>query len=76
MRNSTIAWVPVLPPLLSIVADQESPDMVLNNFLAVHFHLPPELDGTGAPRKRVYLNQSIRDAAWIRGFDTVNGYVS
>jgi len=27
MRNSTIAWVPVLAPLLSIVADQESPSM-------------------------------------------------
>lgn len=68
MRNSTIAWIPVLAPLLSIVADQESPDMVLNDFLAVgfNFHLPPELDGAGAPRKRAYLSEV---QAWIADLD-------
>jgi hypothetical protein len=35
MNNKSNAWVPVLAPLLSIVVDQESPDMVLNDFMAV-----------------------------------------
>jgi len=68
MRDTSIAWVPVLAPLISIVADQESPDMVLNDFLAVgfNFHLPPELDGAGAPRKRAYLSEV---QAWIAELD-------
>jgi hypothetical protein len=68
VRDSTIAWVPVLAPLISIVADQESPDMVLNDFLAVgfNFHLPPELNGAGAPRKRAYLSEV---QAWIAELD-------
>jgi hypothetical protein len=65
MRNSTIAWVPVLAPLLSIVADQESPDMVLNDFLAVgfNFHLPQELDGAGANATACMVYMCARDTS-------------
>ena len=42
--------------------------MVLNDFLAVgfNFHLPPELNGAGAPRKRAYLSEV---QAWIAELD-------
>jgi len=68
MPNRTIAWVPVLAPLLSIVADQESPDLVLNDLMAVgfNFQLPPELEGVGEPRKRAYLVEVQR---WIDELD-------
>jgi hypothetical protein len=68
MRDSRIAWVPVLAPLLSIVADQESPDLVLNDLMAVgfNFQLPPELKGRGQPRKRAYLAEV---EAWIAELD-------
>ena len=46
MDGKKNAWVPVLAPLLSIVIDQDSPDLVLNDFMAVgfNFHLSPELE--------------------------------
>jgi hypothetical protein len=65
MRDMSIAWVPVLAPLISIVSDQESPDMVLNDF-SFNFHLPPELDGAGELRKRAYLSEV---QAWIVELD-------
>jgi len=42
MNGKKNAWIPVLAPPLSIVIDQDSPDLVLNDFMAVgfNFHLP------------------------------------
>jgi hypothetical protein len=64
MRDSRIAWVPVLAPLLSIVADQASPDLILNDLMAVgfNFQLSLELEGRGERRKRAYLSEV---PAWI-----------
>jgi len=65
MNGKQNAWVPVLAPLLSIVIDQDSPDLVLNDFMAVgfNFHLPPEY----GPRKRAYVAEVqgwIDDLQW------------
>ena len=68
MTNKKNAWVPVLAPLLSIVIDEESPDAVLNDFMAVgfNFQLPPELQDRYGPRKRAYV-QEIQ--GWIDDLD-------
>ena len=57
MHSKKNAWVPVLAPLLSIVIDQDSPDSVLNDFMAVgfNFQLPPELQDKYGPRRRAYI---------------------
>ena len=57
MNGKKNAWIPVRAPLLSIVIDQDSPDLVLNDFMAVgfNFHPPPELEGRYGPRKRAYV---------------------
>jgi hypothetical protein len=74
MNNKKNAWVPVLAPLLSIVIDQESPDMVLNDFMAVgfNFQLPPELQAGYGPRKRAYVAEVqawIDDLEWTSQWD-------
>ena len=63
------AWVPVLAPQLSIVIDQESPDYVLNDLMAVgfNFQLSPELQSSYGPRKRAYVTEVqgwIDDLEW------------
>jgi hypothetical protein len=70
MNGKKNAWVPVLAPLLSIVIDQDSPDLVLNDFMAVgfNFHPPPELEDRHGPRKRAYVAEVqgwIDDLQWI-----------
>jgi hypothetical protein len=62
------AWVPTLAPLISVVADQDSPDAVLNDFMAVgfNFDLPPGLENQFGPRKRAYVNEVQR---WINELD-------
>jgi hypothetical protein len=57
--TKAFAWVPTLAPLISLVADQESPDAVLNDFMAVgfNFELPPELEKSFGPRKHAYLTE-------------------
>jgi hypothetical protein len=44
MTTKYSAWVPVLSALVSIVADQDAPDAVLNDFMVVgfNFHIPDE----------------------------------
>lgn len=69
MNSKKNAWVPVLAPLLSIVIDQESPDLVLNDFVAVgfNFQLPPDLQDKYGPRKRAYIaevQEWIDDLEW------------
>lgn len=68
MNSKKNAWVPVLAPLLSIVIDQESPDHVLNDLMAVgfNFQLSPELQGSYGPRKRAYVTE-VQD--WIDGLE-------
>lgn len=68
MTRQKQAWIPVLAPLLSIIIDQESPDAILNDFMAVgfNFDLPPELRDRYGPRKRVYVEE-VQD--WINGLD-------
>jgi hypothetical protein len=68
MNSKKNAWIPVLAPLLSIVIDQESPDLVLNDFMAVgfNFHLPPELEDRHGPRKRAYVSEV---QGWIEDLD-------
>jgi hypothetical protein len=65
------AWVPVLAPLLSIIADQYSPDDVLNDFMAVgfNFELPADLEGKYGPRKRAYITKVQK---WINQLDTAS----
>jgi hypothetical protein len=70
------AWIPVLAPLLSIVIDQESPDLLLNDFMAVgfNFQLPPELQDRYGPRKRAYIAEVqgwIDDLAWTSQWELV-----
>ncbi len=62
------AWVPVLAPLLSIVAEQESPDQVRNDFMAIGFNfiLPTELQDRFGPRKRAYISEV---QGWINDLD-------
>ena len=57
MNGKKKARIPVLAPVLSIVIDQDSPDLVLNDFMAVGFdsHLPLELEAGYGPRKRAYV---------------------
>ncbi|MGA8490540.1 MAG: hypothetical protein WB711_08980 [Terriglobales bacterium] len=69
MNGKKNAWIPVLAPLLSIVIDQDSPDLVLNDFMAVgfNFHLPLELEDRYGPRKRAYVAEVqgwIDDLEW------------
>lgn len=54
--------VPVLAPLLSIVIDQDSPDLVLNDFMAVgfNFHLSPKL-GIGTARGNACILREFKD---------------
>jgi hypothetical protein len=66
-----MAWIPILAPLISIVLDQDSPDDMLNDFMAVgfNFKLPPELLGRYGPRKRAYGTEV---QAWIDQLDWTN----
>ena len=69
MNGKKNAWIPVLAPLLSIVIDQDLPDLVLNDFMAVgfNFHLPLELEDRYGPRKRAYVAEVqgwIDDLEW------------
>ena len=68
MNSDETAWVPVLAPLLSIIIDQESPDQVLNDFMAVGFNflIPQELENRYEPRKRAYVSEVQR---WIHELD-------
>jgi hypothetical protein len=68
MTKQKHAWIPVLAPLLSIVIDQESPDAVLNDFMAVgfNFDLPPELKDRYGPRKRAYVEEV---QSWVNELD-------
>jgi hypothetical protein len=51
------AWVPPLASLISMVGEQDSPDTVLNDFMAVgfNFDLSPDLEKSFGPRKRAYM---------------------
>jgi hypothetical protein len=74
------AWIPVLAPLLSIVIDQESPDLVLNDFMAVgfNFQLPPELQDRYGPRKRAYIAEVqawIDDLEWTSQWELARALV-
>ena len=59
MPAKTHAWVPPLAPLVALIADQDSPDVVLNDFMAVgfNFELPPSLEKSFGPRKRAYVTE-------------------
>ena len=80
MSGKKNAWVPVLAPLLSIVIDQESPDLVLNDFMAVgfNFHLPPELEDRHGPRRRAYVVEVqgwIDDLEWTSQWELARALV-
>jgi hypothetical protein len=68
LATKTFAWVPTLAPLISLVADQDSPDTVLNDFMAVgfNFDLPQELDNSFGPRKRAYVTEVQK---WVNELD-------
>lgn len=68
MTNKSPAWVPVLAPLISLVADQDSPDAVLNDLMAVgfNFDLSPQLENRYGPRKRAYIAEVQK---WISELD-------
>lgn len=59
MAAKTQAWVPPLAPLVALVAEQDSADAVLNDFMAVgfNFELPSALEKSFGPRKRAYVTE-------------------